>query len=161
MFYKSVFAAAFLSFLLFMPAAQAGHDGLVTKTSDYGVQETIDRLEKVFKKKGVTVFAKINHGAGAKKIGAKLSPTQIIIFGTPKIGTPLMQSNQKIGIDLPLKVLAWKDKNGKVMIAYNDPKYLAKRHHIKDRDNVFGKMGGAVNNLTNAAIKKPKNGDKG
>jgi len=107
----------------------------------------------VFKKKGVTVFARVNHAAGAKKIGAKLPPTEVIIFGNPKIGTPLMQSDQHIGIDLPLKVLAWRDKKGKVMIAYNDPRFLAKRHHIENRDKVFKGMAGALNKLTDAALK--------
>ncbi|NQV83645.1 MAG: DUF302 domain-containing protein [Rhodospirillales bacterium] len=115
----------------------------------------MNRLEAVFKKKGITVFAKINHKAGADKIKAKLAPTQVIIFGTPKIGTPLMQSDQHIGIDLPLKVLVWKNQKGGVSIAYNDPKYLAGRHHITNRDKVFANMAGALNKLTDAAVKKP------
>lgn len=114
----------------------------------------MDRLVAVFKAKGVTVFARVNHAAGAKKVGAELRPTETLIFGTPKIGTPLMQSDQLIGIDLPLKVLAWKNEKGQVMIAYNDPAFLAKRHHIKNRDKNFNGMTGALNKLTNAALKK-------
>ncbi len=146
--------AALISFLILAPDARATDQGMIYKQSAHGVKETLDRLEKVFKKKGITVFARVNHAAGAKKIGAKLLPTETIIFGNPKIGTPLMQSDRHIGLDLPLKVLAWRDKNGKVMIAYNDPKYLANRHHIKNRDKVFAGMAGALNKLTNAAIKK-------
>jgi uncharacterized protein (DUF302 family) len=152
---RFILFTALFAFLMPATSAEAAHDGLITKSSDYGVQETMNRLEAVFKKKGITVFAKINHTAGAEKIKAKLAPTQVMIMGTPKIGTPLMQSDQHIGIDLPLKVLVWQNTKGVVSIAYNDPKYLSGRHHIKNRDKVFGKMAGALNKLTNAAIKKP------
>ncbi len=146
--------AVLISFLILAPGVRAADQGMIYKQSPYGVKETLDRLEKVFKKKGITVFARVNHAAGAKKIGAKLPPTETIIFGNPKIGTPLMQSDRHIGIDLPLKVLAWRDETGKVTIAYNDPGYLARRHHINNRDKVFKGMAGALNKLTDAAIKK-------
>jgi len=146
-------AAAFFAFLILAPGVRASDQGMIYKPSPYSVKETLDRLEKVFKKKGITVFARVNHTAGAKKVGATLRPTEVIIFGNPKIGTPLMQSDQHIGIDLPLKVLAWRDEKGKVMIAYNDPRYLARHHHIKNRDKVFASMAGALNNLTDAAVK--------
>ncbi|MDA1089208.1 MAG: DUF302 domain-containing protein [Proteobacteria bacterium] len=145
---------ALFSLFAISPLAQASDQGMIYKKSPYGVKETMDRLEKVFKEKGVTVFARVNHAAGAKKIGAELRPTETLIFGTPKIGTPLMQSDQHIGIDLPLKILAWMDEKGQVMIAYNDPKFLAERHHIKNRDTAFEGMAVALDKLTTAALKK-------
>jgi uncharacterized protein (DUF302 family) len=132
-------------------AAFAG-EGLVTKTSPYSVSKTLDRLEAIFKKKGITVFARVDHAAGAAKIGKTMEPTQLLIFGNPKLGTPLMESQRKIGIALPLKILAW-EANGKVRIAYTKPSQLAKRYGVVDRDKVLGKMAGALNKLTNAAIK--------
>ena len=134
-------------------AAQADA-GLVTKQSPYGVGETLDRLEKVLTSKGITVFARIDHAAGAAKIGSELPATEVLLFGNPKLGTPLMQSNPMIGIDLPLKALVWEDPAGQVWLAYNQPAYLAGRHDIKDRDKVFANMNGALDNLTNAALQK-------
>ncbi len=133
-------------------AAQAG-EGLVVKSSPYSVAKTLDRLEGIFKKKGITVFARIDHAAGAAKVGEKMEPTQLIIFGNPKLGTPLMQSQRKIGIALPLKVLAWESK-GTVKIAYTKPSQLSKRYGVVDRDPVLRKIAGALDKLTNAAIKK-------
>jgi len=148
---RIVLLAAVIMLAAFTPAS-AG-EGLVTKASPYSVAKTIDRLEAIFKKKGITVFARIDHAAGAAKIGKSLPPTELIIFGNPKLGTPLMESQRKIGIALPLKILAW-EKGGKVKIAYTKPSQLAKRYGVVDRDPVLAKIAGALNNLTNAAIKK-------
>lgn len=148
---RILFLTAALLLAAFTPAS-AG-EGLVVKASPYSVAETIDRLEAIFKKKGITVFARIDHAAGAAKIGDSLPPTELIIFGNPKLGTPLMKSQRKIGIALPLKVLAWED-GGKVKIAYTKPSQLAKRYGVHDQDPVVQKIAGALNNLTNAAIKK-------
>ncbi|HEY3916976.1 MAG TPA: DUF302 domain-containing protein [Stellaceae bacterium] len=105
-------------------------DGLVTIPSRHGVKDTIDRLEAAVKAKGMTVFARIDHAAGATAAGLALRPTELLIFGNAKAGTPLMQAHQAIGIDLPLKALAWEDAGGKVWLAYNDPGWLAARHGI-------------------------------
>jgi uncharacterized protein (DUF302 family) len=105
-------------------------DGLVTIASKFSVKETLDRLEANLKTKDITVFARIDHAAGATSVRMPLRPTELLIFGNPKAGTPLMQSNQTIGIDLPLKVLAWQDASGKTWISYNDPSWLAKRHGL-------------------------------
>jgi uncharacterized protein (DUF302 family) len=148
---RTVLVAAIILFAAVTPAA-AG-EGLVTKASPYSVSKTIDRLEAIFKKKGITVFARIDHAAGAAKIGKTLPPTELIIFGNPKLGTPLMESVRKIGIALPLKILAW-EADGKVKIAYTKPSQLARRYGVVDRDPVVAKIAGALNNLTNAAIKK-------
>jgi uncharacterized protein (DUF302 family) len=105
-------------------------DGLITIPSAYGPQETMDRLETEVREKGLTVFARIDHAAGAAKVGLPLRPTELLIFGSAKAGTPLMQSNQDVGIDLPLKALVWEDAAGKTWLSYNDPKWIAGRHGL-------------------------------
>jgi uncharacterized protein (DUF302 family) len=105
-------------------------DGLTTISSSYGPKETMDRLEAEIKAKGMTVFARIDHAAGAAQAGLSLRPTEVLIFGNAKAGTPLMQSNQTIGIELPLKALVWQDANGKVWLSYNEPSWLAQRHGL-------------------------------
>jgi uncharacterized protein (DUF302 family) len=111
-------------------AGEMDEDGLVTLASKYAVAETLDRLEADLKAKSITVFARIDHAAGAASVAMPLRPTALLIFGNPKAGTPLMQANQTIGIDLPLKVLAWQDAAGKTWLTYNDPRWLARRHRL-------------------------------
>src|SRR5580698_756042 len=108
-------------------------DGLITIPSAYSVEETIDRLASEVKSKGMTIFARVDHAAGAKDAGLSLRPTLLLIFGNAKGGTPLMQDKQQIGIDLPLKALAWEDASGKTWISYNDLKWLAQRHGVSDK----------------------------
>jgi len=139
---------------LFAPMTHAGDIGLIIKTSDFGVTKTIDRLGIALERKGIKVFKRINHAKGAASVGMALAPTEVIIFGTPKIGTPLMQSNPTIGLDLPLKALAWQAADGSVKLAYTDPAELAKRHGIDDRAKVFKMMTGALNKFTNMATKR-------
>jgi uncharacterized protein (DUF302 family) len=105
-------------------------NGLVTIASTDSVQETIDRVETIVKAKGLKVFARIDHAAGAKEVGLALRPTLLLIFGNAKGGTPLMQAEQQTGIDLPLKVLAWQDSAGKTWLGYNDPHWIAQRHAL-------------------------------
>ena len=105
-------------------------NGLITMTSNHSVKETLDRLEASLRGNGVTVFARIDHAAGAASVDMALPPTELIIFGQPKAGTPLMQAQQSVGIDLPLKMLAWQDADGKNWLAYNDMAWLAKRHGL-------------------------------
>jgi uncharacterized protein (DUF302 family) len=107
-------------------------NGLITIRSQGSVEATIDSLEASLRDSGVDIFARIDHRAGAKSAGMSLRPTEVLIFGNPKAGTPLMQAKQTIGIDLPLKVLAWKDASGNVWVAYNDPAWLAARHALGD-----------------------------
>jgi uncharacterized protein (DUF302 family) len=104
--------------------------GLVTLASPHSVKETIDRLDAEARAKGLTIFARIDHADGARADGLPLRPTELLIFGNAKGGTPLMQAAQTIGIDLPLKALAWEDATGKVWLSYNDPAWLADRHGI-------------------------------
>ena len=137
-------------FFLSTTAALAA-EGMITKTSGHSVKKTMDRFEKIVTDKGFTVVARVNHAAAAIKSGGTLRPTELLIFGNPKLGTQLMQSNQTIGIDLPLKVLIWEDDKGKVTLGYNDPAWLAKRHGIADRDKVFAKMAGALGKFSDSA----------
>ena len=133
--------------------AAADTAGIVKKKSVHSVQDTIDRLDAILREKGLTVFAKVDHAAGGQKAGMTLRPTSLLIFGNPKLGTPLMQSNQTVGLDLPQKALAFEDANGDVYLVYNDPSYLAARHAITNRADVFKKVTGALNAMTDAAVK--------
>jgi uncharacterized protein (DUF302 family) len=105
-------------------------DGLIKVQSSHGPADTMERLVTEIGAKGLTVFARINHAAGAEEVGLALRPTELVIFGNAKGGTPLMQSDQEIGIDLPLKALVWQDAAGGTWISYNDPAWLAKRHGL-------------------------------
>ena len=105
-------------------------EGVVTVKSELSVKETIDRYETVVKSNGMAVFLRVDHAAGAGKVGKELRPTELLVFGNPQSGTALMQCAQSAGIDLPLKVLAWQDAAGQVWLGYNDPAYLVKRHDI-------------------------------
>ncbi|MDT8398071.1 MAG: DUF302 domain-containing protein [Pseudomonadales bacterium] len=103
-------------------------DGLMTVKSPHSVQATMDAVEQLVKQRGLTVFARIDHAAGAAGAGMTLRPTQLLIFGNPQGGTPFMQCAQTVGIELPLKVLVWQDESGQVWLGYNDPAFLASRH---------------------------------
>ena len=105
-------------------------DGLITIRSGFGPKETMNRLEEQVRAKGMTVFAHIDHAAGAEAVGMKLRPTDLLIFGAAKGGTPLMQAQQEVGIDLPLKALVWQDEAGTTFLSYNDPAYITRRHGL-------------------------------
>ncbi|MGY3442791.1 DUF302 domain-containing protein [Bradyrhizobium sp. USDA 4473] len=105
-------------------------EGLMTVKSAYGASETMERLKDAVRSKGMTIFAHIDHAAGAKEVGMSLQPTDLLIFGSPKGGTPLMQSVQTIGIDLPLKALVWQDEAGVTWVSYNIPAWSAERHRV-------------------------------
>jgi len=131
--------------------AQADDKGMVTKKSQYSVKETLDRLEDVLRKKGITIAVRWSHSANANKNDIPLRDTELLIFGNPKLGSHFFTSNQTAGIDLPMKALAWKDDKGQVWLTYNDPQYIADRHGITDRPEIVKKMTGALNKLTNVA----------
>jgi uncharacterized protein (DUF302 family) len=105
-------------------------DGLLTIRSNHGPDETMSRFKAEVEAKGLTVFARVDHAAGAAEVGLSLRPTELLVFGNAKGGTPLMQAVQTIGIDLPLKVLVWQDASGDTWLSYNDPIWLAKRHGL-------------------------------
>jgi uncharacterized protein (DUF302 family) len=146
--------AGFLAGLV-LGGARAAADTLVTVESKFPVKETLDRLSAELDKRGIKIAARIDHAAGAKAVGMDLPPTEVLMFGNPKLGTPLMQSNPAIGIDLPMKVLAWQDKAGKVWVGYTAPGATAARHAIKDRDEVVKAMSDALGGLVKAASGQP------
>jgi len=127
-------------------------DGLVTLGSSYAPKETMKRLETEVKAKGLTVFARTDHAAGAAEVGLSLRPTELLIFGNAKGGTPLMQSVQTIGINLPLKILIWQDEAGNTWLSYNDPSWLAKRHRANHNvEATVTALTGALHALAKAA----------
>jgi len=119
---------------LCLAAVVHAQDSLIKVRSAHSVKVTLDRLETGLKEKGVTVIARVDHAGAAQKAGMTLRPTEVLIFGNPKAGTPMMQCAQSIGIDLPQKALAWQEEKGDVWLAYNDQKYLAQRHAAKGCD---------------------------
>ena len=115
---------------LFVSSSVWGADGLIAVQSPHKPKDTMDRLESLLRQKGLTVFARVDHAAGAAKIGKSLRATELLIFGNPQGGTPFMECSQTVGIDLPLKALVWEDASGQVWIGYNDPAFLAQRHGV-------------------------------
>lgn len=122
--------AIVLTALMCVAATAFAADGLISVKSPYPVGQTLDRLESGTEQRGLKVFARIDHAAGAASVGKSLRPTELLIFGNPRGGTPFMECAQSAGIDLPLKALAWQDEQGQVWLGYNDPAYLARRHGI-------------------------------
>jgi uncharacterized protein (DUF302 family) len=139
--------------LFFFVSLAFAADGLINIKSSHNVKGTADRLENTLREKGMTVFIRINHAEGAQKVGKKLRPTELVVFGNPKVGTPLMQCSQSVAIDLPQKALIWEDEAGHVWLSYNDPKYLAKRHGITECVNVIKKIEKALSNFAHAATR--------
>ncbi len=137
-------------------AADAGHRpprilGLRTISSDFSVDETTERLQDEITARGLGIFAVVDHGANADSVGLELPPTKLILFGSPTVGTLLMQSNQTIGIDLPLKILVWEDDRGRVLIGYNTAGFLRTRHRIFDQDQVFENIAAALEGIAQGA----------
>jgi uncharacterized protein (DUF302 family) len=115
-------------------------EGLTTVTSHFAPKETMDRVETEIGERGMNVFARIDHAADAAEMGLTLRPTELIIFGNARGGTPLMQPNQTVGTDLPLKALVWQDAAGKTLISYKEPSWIAQRHGVADAEAVVSKM---------------------
>jgi uncharacterized protein (DUF302 family) len=127
-------------------------EGLKTLRSNYDPKDTMDRLEAAVKAKGLTVFAHVDHAAGAAAVGLPLRPTDLLVFGNARGGTPLMQSAQTIAIDLPLKILVWQDATGATWLSYNDPSWLAKRHGLNaDVEATVSALTTAVHAVAKAA----------
>jgi uncharacterized protein (DUF302 family) len=105
-------------------------EGIVDKPSRHSVDETVDRLKNILQTKGLTLFALVDHSGEAERVGMKMPPTKLFIFGSPKAGTPLMLAAPSIAIDLPLKILVWEDRQGKAWVSYNSPAYLQQRHGV-------------------------------
>jgi uncharacterized protein (DUF302 family) len=146
---RKLFLTLIISTLFTAPAFAT--EGMISIKSAHSVAVTADRLEKILGSKGMTVFKRIDHAAGAQKVGKTLRPTELVIFGNPKVGTPLMLCSHSVAIDLPQKALIWEDKAGQVWFSYNDPQYLALRHNIQGCDEVLKKVAGALGNFAKKA----------
>ena len=138
--------------LLAAPPLHAGDDGMQVVASDHDVATTADRLVSILEDKGMTVYARIDHAAGAVEADMELAPTQLVIFGNPHIGTRLMQCDRRAGIDLPVKVLIWEDKDG-VHLGYNSAKYLAKRHDLRTCGTALGRIAHAIASFVHNAAR--------
>lgn len=139
---------------IFLSSSAVASEGLVKLKSAHSVDDTVNKLESVLESKGMNIFGRVNHAAGAEKAGLELRPTQVLIFGNPKVGTPLMKCAQSVAIDLPQKALVWEDQSGDVWLAYNDPAWLASRHNMEGCDEVLQKVSGALGNFAAAATSK-------
>ena|SRR5437899_8895565 len=108
----------------------AASKGIIDRPSNHSVEQTVERLKNILRSKGVTLFALIDHSGEAEKVGLKMRPTKLLIFGNSKAGTPVMLAAPSSAIDLPLKILIWQDAQGKVWVSYNSPAYLQERHSL-------------------------------
>ena len=145
--FKTTVAAVLLSIASLACAAE----GFIVIKSPYDAKETMDKLEMIVKGNGLKVFARIDHAAGAAGVGKKLRPTELIVFGNPKGGTPFMECAQSVGIDLPLKALVWEDASSQVWLGYNDPVYIAQRHGASQCP-VAGKLRKVLAGIAAAAV---------
>ncbi len=145
----TVILCAFLIVISVHPSL--AQEGITTIESEYSVDETIDRLEKVLKENGLTIFKKVDHKEGAASVDMQLPPTTVLIFGNPKLGTPLMQCAPTVAIDLPQKVLVWESNQEQVHIGYNLPEYLKERHGIEGCDQELRKITGALKKIAQTA----------
>jgi uncharacterized protein (DUF302 family) len=154
---SKVATTALIAAVFFSGGVQAmAADGLITIKSAFDPKETMSRLEAEVKAKSMTVFAHVDHAAGAAAVGLPLRPTDLLIFGGPKGGTPLMQSVQTVGIDLPLKALVWQDEAGTTWLSYNDPAYLAHRHGLDESTSApVNAMSGALKAIATKATTAP------
>jgi uncharacterized protein (DUF302 family) len=148
---KFVCASVFM--LILISGAAGAAEGLVSIKSAHAVKETLDRFEGLVKARGLNVFLRVDHAAGARKIGKSLRPTELLVFGNPQGGTPLMECAQSAGIDLPLKALAWQDASGQVWLGYNDPQFIVNRHEGKDCGPVTQNLAKALAGLAQEATK--------
>ena len=131
----------------------ANSNGMIKIKSSHSVPETINKLENVLNEKGMTIFKRVDHADGARKAGIDLRPTELLIFGNPRVGTPLMLCSQSAALDLPQKALAYEDENGQVWLAYNDPAYISQRHNMNDCEKALQKVSNALANFSRTATR--------
>ncbi len=148
---KAIIFAIVALFSLSSVQSAFAQDGVISVESPHDVATTIDKLAAVLESKGMVVFGRVNHTQNAQDADLELRPTQVLIFGNPVIGTPLMNCAQSVAIDLPQKMLAWQDESGKTYLGWNDPMYLKARHGIEGCDEVLQKVSGALANFAKAA----------
>jgi len=150
---RSTFVAVLLSAagaIMDMPATAPSADGVISKPSPYSVDETIQRLDEVVRGKGLTVFARIDHRARAREAGLDMQDEQVLIFGNPRAGTPLMVARPLVGLDLPLRVLVWRAPDGRVWASYQDSAFIARRYGLPES---LEKNISAVAALVDAALR--------
>jgi uncharacterized protein (DUF302 family) len=133
-----------------LPVAQAA-GGMISLQSTHPVAVTVDRLETALKAAGFRIFARVDHGAGARSVDMALPPTELLIFGKPQAGTVLMQAGRTVGIDLPLKYLVWEDADGQVQVGWNDPAWMVERHGIDAKAPPVPKIAGALRKFASEA----------
>jgi uncharacterized protein (DUF302 family) len=148
---NALFILLVSSWLLLWAAPGRTEDGLVDVQSQFSVAETLDRFEAAAKDAGLHIFARLDHAKGATSVGQELRPTELLIFGNPKVGTAVMTSDQRAGIELPMKVLAWQDEEGVVWLSYTRPEYLFQRFEITDRPEIENQLNAALTKLSKAA----------
>jgi len=141
-------------FSLVLSSSVLATESMISIESSDTVKETADRFEKILENKGLTLFARIDHGKNASDADLTLAPTEVIIFGNPKVGTPLMQCSKTVAIDLPQKALFWEDTQGQVWLSYNNPEYLKERHNIQGCEQVINKISNVLSMLSKAATSK-------
>lgn len=151
--FAQVFLLLLLGFALLtlLTGQVRADDGMVKVKSAHDVKTTADKLVSVLESKGMNVFGRVNHAAGAAKAGMELPATELVIFGNPKVGTPLMKCSRSIAIDLPQKALIWEEADGSVWLAYNNPEWLKARHSTEGCDEVFARVAGALGKFAAAA----------
>ena len=137
--------------IFFIPVSLIAAEGMVNIQSTFNVKKTADRMESILQQKGMTVFNRIKHSEAAAKVGIELHDTELIIFGNPKVGSPLMKCQQSIAIDLPQKALIWENDKKEVWISYNSPGYLVKRHAVAGCEKVLSKVEKALAGISKAA----------
>ena len=140
-----------ISIILIFAMQTWAADGMISVQSDFTVKETTDRLESILREKGMNIFNRIKHSKSAGNVGIELRETELLIFGNPNVGSPLMKCQQSVAIDLPQKALVWEDHKSKVWISYNDPTYLEKRHGISGCGELISKIKKALSGITKAA----------
>ena len=148
--------SASLTSILYAVSVTAGdiepaQRGLVQIKSVYSVEKTAERLAVSLEAKGLTLFTQIDHAAGAESVGQSLRPTRLLVFGNPNVGTPLMQCDRTVAIDLPQKALIWEDNTGQVWVGYNDPRYLRTRHNLQGCEPILQKVDNALRTLATSA----------
>lgn len=147
----AIATAVALATELTVQAPARASDDLAVKASKHSVKETIVRLVKALEEKGITPVARVDHAAAAKSNGLDMRPAEVVMFGNPKVGTPLMQANPLVAIDLPMRVLAWQDAAGKTWVAYTKPEALKARYKLANNDEQLKAMAGALEAFTKAA----------
>lgn len=148
---KRIIPLSIAMLAIFATMSMAGNAGLVNVKSAHSVSVTADRLERILAEKGMRLFLRLNHAEGAGKVDIVLRPTELLVFGNPKVGAPLIAKQQLIGIDLPQKMLIWQDETGGVWLTYNDPDYLADRHGLDKSLAPFQKVKKALGAFAQAA----------